>query len=181
VAPHPSITVGDRPAPAVRRHLPIAVVLDRLRSAYNVGNIFRLAEALRIGMLVTGGYTASPPHDKLEKTARGCDRTVPTRHAEDTAAALAELDSRGYAVWGVETVGEAVDVWDMKCTFPVAFVLGNEALGLAPEVVGRCQHFVRLPMYGRKNSINVGNAAAVVLYEAARQAVAKEPQSWTDR
>lgn len=160
---------GDNGAPRRGDLLPVVVVLDRLRSAHNVGNVFRLAEALRVERIVTAGYTATPPHAKLAKTARGCDHLVTCHHRETACEAIMELKKSGYTVYGVETVAQAESIWTVQLKFPAAFVLGNEALGLADDTLEVCDDFIRLPMFGIKNSINVGNAGAVILYEAARQ------------
>jgi tRNA G18 (ribose-2'-O)-methylase SpoU len=169
--PNPVVRVreGDRFEPALASCLPVTVVLDRLRSAHNVGNVFRLVEAVRGDGIVTCGYTASPPHDKLAKTARGCDELVPCRHAETGAEAVRALRAAGRRVYAVETVEGAELVWNMRFEFPCALVLGNEALGVSPEALALCDGHVALPALGIKNSINVGNCAAVVLYEALRQ------------
>lgn len=163
----PAGQYADRSSPADERTMPVTLVLDRLRSAFNVGNIFRIAEALRVRELIACGYTARPPHQKLAKTARGCDEAVPCRHADTAAEAVCELRNAGVAVFAVETVENAVPVWDLEVRFPVAFVLGNEALGVAEEALEQCDGAVVLPRFGRKNSINVANCAAVVLYRAA--------------
>ncbi|MFA4943573.1 MAG: TrmH family RNA methyltransferase [Lentisphaeria bacterium] len=168
--PEPRIRTGDRSAPGGGdARLPVRVVLDRLRSAYNVGNIFRLAEAVGAEGIVACGYTAAPPHPKLAKTARGCDQLVPCETAPTAAAAVADLNRRGYAVYIVETVEGARPPWAVPFRFPAAFVFGNEALGCAPETLADCAGVVALPARGRKNSINVANCAAVVLYAALRQ------------
>lgn len=162
-----AVLEGDTPtvrAPAWR--LPVVIILDRLRSAFNVGNIFRLAEATGTGRIITCGYTATPPHEKLQKTARGCDTVVPCEHADTAAAAVAACKAAGYTVYAVETVAGAAPVWAAELRFPLAFVLGNEALGVAPETLALCDAAVTLPCFGTKNSINVGNCAAVVLYAA---------------
>ena len=99
-----TVRTGDVKAPRESRALPVVLILDRLRSAYNVGNIFRVAEAARVEEIAACGYTACPPHEKLEKTARGCDKLVPCRHFETTTDAVGEYRGRGYAIYGVETV-----------------------------------------------------------------------------
>lgn len=165
----PRVIRGDRESPGRDGALPVTVVLDCLRSAYNVGNVFRVAEALRVDRVVTAGYTATPPHAKLQKTARGCDSLVSCHHRQSACQALAELKESGYTVYGVETVDQADSIWSVQLKFPAAFVLGNEALGLGEDTMEACDAFIYLPMFGSKNSINVGNAGAVVLYEAARQ------------
>ena len=144
----------------------IHLVLDRLRSAYNVGNIFRIAEAVGAREIVACGYTASPPHPKLEKTAMGTDKLVPCRRMESSAEAVRTLRSEGVkCILAAECVpGRSVFAWERDYEFPLALVLGNEALGIAPETLELCDGLVELPMAGRKESINVGNAAAAILY-----------------
>ena len=144
----------------------IHIVLDRLRSAYNVGNIFRIAEAVGAAEVIACGYTAAPPHPKLEKTAMGADKLVPCRKMASSADAVRALRAEGVkCIVAAEVVpGRSVFAWDYDYTFPLALVLGNEALGIAPETLELCDGIVELPMFGRKESINVGNAAAAILY-----------------
>lgn len=164
-----NVRTGDSSEPREAFRLPVKLVLDRLRSAYNVGNVFRVAEATRATGIVACGYTAAPPHEKLAKTARDCDRLVPCEVYETAADAIRALKSEGYTVYGVETVVGAGLYCDTTYRFPCALVLGNEALGISEEALALCDGFVSLPALGQKNSINVGNAGAVVLFEALRQ------------
>lgn len=155
--------------PAQQEILPVTLVLDNLRSAYNVGNLFRVAEATRASRIVACGYTAAPPHIKLEKTARGCDAIVPCTHFETASEAILSLKSEGIHVYGVETVDGAPLYWDAEIDFPAAFVLGNEALGISSEALELCDGFISLPALGMKNSINVGNCGAVILFDCVRR------------
>ena len=143
----------------------VTLVLDNLRSAYNVGNIFRLAEALQCEVIACGA-TPAPPHPVLAKTAMGTDRMVRCRIAPDAAEAVALLRAEGCGkVLAVECTPESVEAWQYEeYLMPLALVLGNEAHGIAPEVLASCDGAVSLPMFGKKSSINVGNAAAAVLY-----------------
>ncbi len=159
----------DREAPLWPGTLPVTLVLDRLRSAFNVGNIFRIAEAVRAERIVTCGCTATPPHPKLAKTARGCEELVPCEHRDTALEAVLSLEQAGYWVCAVETAAGAACLWEIPFRFPAALVFGNEALGVSREVLARCAAVVCLPALGRKNSINVGNCAAVALFEALRQ------------
>ncbi len=142
----------------------IHIVLDRLRSAHNVGNIFRLADAVGANEIVCCGYTAAPPHPKLVKTAMGADKTVPFRSFPTAADALRELKAEGCKAVAVETLETACDAWKFDYPEKIALVLGNEALGISPDALELCDAAVSLPMFGTKVSINVGNCAAVVLY-----------------
>ena len=144
----------------------IRLVLDRLRSAYNVGNIFRIAEAVGAREIIACGYTPAPPHPKLEKTAMGADRLVPCRTADTSSDAVRMLRAEGTkCILAAEIVpGRSIPAWERTYEFPLALILGNEALGVAPEALELCDGMVELPMFGRKQSINVGNAAAAILY-----------------
>lgn len=148
----------------MEKRLEITLVLDRLRSAFNTGNIFRLADAAGVAEVVCCGYTPAPPHPRLEKTAMGADRWVRSRSVGNTLDAVRELKKAGVSVVAVETAENARYVWDYPFRFPLALVLGNEALGIDPEVLAECDGIVSLPMAGAKTSVNVGNCAAAVLY-----------------
>ena len=145
----------------------ITIVLDRLRSAYNTGNIFRLADAINATEIITCGYTPSPPHPKLAKTAMGTDTYVPCRHFNTSLEAVKIL-RKEYTkmILAVETLDDAVSAWKVNYKYPLALVFGNEALGISQHTVQECDGVINLPMFGNKKSINVGNCAAVVLYAA---------------
>ena len=141
-------------------------ILDKLRSASNVGNIFRLTEALHLKEIITCGYTATPPHPKLAKTSRGADEAVDFRHFETAADAARELKSQGYTILGIETVEGAKNLFDYKFEPKTAVILGNEALGISEEALELCDCFIQLELFGKKNSINVSNCASAVLFKA---------------
>jgi len=164
-----TIHEGDTSEPRSDLDLPLVIILDRLRSAYNVGNVFRIAEAVRAREIISCGYTATPPHPKLEKTARGCDVLVPSRNLPTAWKAVGELQCAGYNVFAVDTAESAVLYHACTLPFPLALVFGNEALGVSPEVLAICDGVICLPALGCKNSINVGNCAAVCMFEALRQ------------
>jgi len=141
------------------------IVLDRLRSAHNTGNIFRLAEAIGAAEIIACGYTPAPPHPKLAKTAMGTDQMVPCRTFATSLEAVEQLRREGFAqILAVESAPDAPAAWQFPYRFPLALVFGNEALGIMPETLAACDGVVALPMFGGKASINVGNCAAVVMY-----------------
>ncbi len=139
----------------------LVLILDRLRSAHNTGNIFRIAEALGAGV-VPCGYTPCPPHPKLEKTAMGTDKTVPWKHFETSCEAVEYFREQGYTVLAAEPGGP--EAWEMDFSLPLALVFGNEALGVSPEALEKADGIVSLAMHGSKASVNVGNAAAAITY-----------------
>ena len=144
---------------------PIHIVLDNLRSAFNVGSIFRLADAARAAEVIPCGYTAYPPHHKLEQTSLGTTDSVPWRRFDDTVSALTDLKAKGVQLVAVETARGASPYHRFEYNFPVALVLGNEALGVSEAALRMCDAVVEIPVFGYKNSINVATAAGVVLYE----------------
>ena len=149
----------------------VTIVLDRLRSAHNTGNIFRIAEAVGAKEIIACGYTPAPPHPKLAKTAMGADAMVPCRAFETSLDAVRRLREEGIAeILAVESIPGSPSAWEYSYKFPLALVFGNEALGIARETLDECDGVVGLPMFGEKTSINVGNCAAVVLYSVAAYA-----------
>lgn len=170
------VVTGDGQKARLPEPVPAIVVLDRLRSAFNAGNIFRIAETTGLAGIAACGYTPAPPHPKLEKTARGCDQRVPCETFATSAEAIRALKARGHRIYAVETVAQATPVWETEFQFPAAIVLGNEALGIDPEALALCDEFIRIPCFGEKNSLNVGNCAAIVLYELLRQWLAQQHQ-----
>ena len=148
---------------------PIHIVLDNLRSAFNVGSVFRLADAARVAEVIPCGYTAYPPHHKLEQTSLGTTDSVPWRRFDDTVSALADLKAKGVQLVAVETARGASPYHRFEYNFPVALVLGNEALGVSEAALKTCDAMVEIPVFGYKNSVNVATAAGIVLYELLYQ------------
>ena len=152
-----------------RPKFPVTLVLDNLRSAFNVGSIFRTADTARLQRIVTCGYTAHPPHPRLDKTALGTVDYVDTAHVESTMEAVAHLQAQGVAVWALETTSASRPYTEVTYPRPVALVLGNEALGVERDVLDLCDELLEVPVFGYKNSLNVACTAAVVVYEILRQ------------
>ena len=153
---------------ATAPRIPVVVVLQNIRSQYNVGSIFRTADAMAIRQLVLTGYTPTPPNDAISKTALGADRTVPWRHVATAAEAVTTLRAEGYRVFAVELTDDSRDVSTMSVAdMPMALVLGNEIAGVTDEVLELCDGAFEIPMYGVKHSLNVAVAAGIMMYAAA--------------
>ncbi|MBT7861466.1 MAG: TrmH family RNA methyltransferase [Gemmatimonadetes bacterium] len=148
---------------------PLWLVLDNLRSAFNVGGFYRLADIARLSGLVTCGYTAHPPHPRLDKTALGTLDYVEDEHTATTLDAVRGLQSGGMQVWGVETTSASRSYTEVTYPRPLALVFGNEALGVDRQVMDACDGLIEIPVFGYKNSLNVASAAAVVVFEILRQ------------
>ena len=149
--------------------LPAAILLDNVRSMYNVGAFFRTADAARISKLLLCGITARPPHRGIAKTALGAQERVAWEHPADAAAALLELRAAGYEIAAVETSLHSVDLFDWTPSFPVCVLFGHEVDGIRPELLALADTHVRIPMLGAKHSLNVATAGGVVVYELLRK------------
>eukprot|EP00555_Chaetoceros_dichaeta_P014163 CAMPEP_0198253172 /NCGR_PEP_ID=MMETSP1447-20131203/3617_1 /TAXON_ID=420782 /ORGANISM="Chaetoceros dichaeta, Strain CCMP1751" /LENGTH=328 /DNA_ID=CAMNT_0043938719 /DNA_START=1 /DNA_END=987 /DNA_ORIENTATION=+ len=148
---------------------PLILILDNIRSAHNVGNILRAAEAARVTNVFLCGITPTPPNPKVLKTALSSAAYVPHQHVGSTMEVVRELQGKGVAVWGVETTSNSQSLWTMEMTQPLALVFGNEVVGVHADVLEECDGLVSVPMLGVKNSLNVATCASIVMWEALRQ------------
>ncbi|MCC6643390.1 RNA methyltransferase [Candidatus Peregrinibacteria bacterium] len=149
------------------KRLPVVIVLDNLRSLYNVGSIFRTADALLIEKIYLCGITGSPPNKQIEKVALGAVETVPFECFEKVDEVIKMLKKEGRQIVTVELTDQSKNYREAEYQFPLALVLGNEIDGVQEEVVENADLAVDIPMKGRANSLNVATAMAVVAYEIA--------------
>ena len=149
--------------------LPVSMLLDNVRSMYNVGAFFRTADGAGIERLYLSGITARPPKKQLSKTALGAEERVPWLPSENPFETVRTLRINGYEIAAIETSVHAVDLFDWKPRFPVCVLFGHEVDGLPPALLDLCDTHVRLPMLGLKHSLNVASAGAIVMYELLRK------------
>ena len=149
--------------------LPVCVLLDNVRSLYNVGAFFRTADAAGIEKLYLCGITGRPPKRAIAKTALGAEESVAWEHAWDARPELEVLRAKGYEIAAIETSVHAVDLFDWRPRFPVCLVFGHEVEGIPEEVAAFCDTHVRIPMLGAKHSLNVATAGGVAIYELLRK------------
>lgn len=150
-------------------HIPVAALLDNVRSMYNVGAFFRVADGVGLEKLCLCGITAHPPKHAISKTALGAENTVPWQHNWDAIRIADELRHNGFTIAAIETGPHAIDLFEWQPRFPVCVAFGNELDGLRPELLEMAEAHVRIPMLGRKESLNVATAGGVVLYELLRK------------
>jgi tRNA G18 (ribose-2'-O)-methylase SpoU len=149
--------------------LPAAVLLEDVRSMYNVGAFFRTADAVGLEKLYLCGITGYPPQRGIAKTALGAEEAVAWEHSRDTFSVAGALRGRGYEMAAIETSLHSVDLFDWRPRFPVCVIFGHEVDGIRPELLALADTQVRIPMLGRKHSLNVATAGGVVLYELLRK------------
>jgi tRNA G18 (ribose-2'-O)-methylase SpoU len=150
-------------------HLPAAVLLDNVRSMYNVGAFFRVADGVGLQKVCLCGITAHPPKKAISKTALGAEEVVPWEHDWDAVQMAERMHRSGFEVAAIETSVNSVDLFEWQPNFPVCVAFGNEVDGLRPELLELADSHVRIPMLGKKTSLNVATAAGIVLYELLRK------------
>jgi tRNA G18 (ribose-2'-O)-methylase SpoU len=152
-----------------KHRMPVVVLLDNIRSLYNVGSIFRTADGVLVRKLLLAGFTPHPPRKEIEKTALGATLSVPWEHFSSTAQAITSARSEGYKVCCLELTSESLPYYRVrKEDFPLCLVIGNEISGVSKDVVEQCDLALELPMFGTKQSLNVSVAFGVAAFELSR-------------
>lgn len=153
---------------ALKRY-PISVLLENVRSLYNVGSIFRIADGCLTEQVYLTGYTGVPPRKEIHKTALGADEVVPWKHYKQSMRIARMLKKQSVQLVALETGENSIDYVDFMPKFPMCLMLGNEIEGLSKELLDFADVKIRLPMRGRKNSLNVSVAFGIAAYRLAEK------------
>lgn len=170
------------------KKMPLIVVLDDVRSMYNVGSVFRTADAFRVEAIYLCGITAQPPHPEIHKTALGAEDTVEWQYFPTALDAMVALKEKGHIIYSIEqcegsTMLNELSIGNEECemhtqsrrqdTVPhskkFAIILGNEVKGVHQEVVDASDGCIEIPQFGTKHSLNVSTTAGMVIWEFAIQ------------
>ena len=157
--------------------MPLIIVLDDVRSMYNVGSVFRTADAFRVEAIYLCGITAQPPHPEIHKTALGAEDTVAWQHFPTALEAVASLKQQGYTVYSIEQCEGSTMLNDLSTdnrqqttdNSRFALVLGNEVKGVHQEVIDASDGCIEIPQFGTKHSLNVSTTAGIVIWEFAKR------------
>ncbi len=154
---------------------PLVVILENIRSAYNVGSVFRTADAFCIESIYLVGYCATPPHKEIAKTALGAEQAVPWKHHAKAIDAIQELQAMGYRVLAAEQTDASSPLhgFSVLSDQKIAIVFGNEVSGVESDTLQGCDGCIEIPQFGIKHSLNIATAAGVVLWELVRQHLQK--------
>ncbi len=149
--------------------LPLIVVLDDVRSMYNIGSVFRTSDAFRIEAVYLCGVCATPPSTEIHKTALGAEESVEWRYFNTATEAVEKLKSEGYKVYAIEQAEGSTELADMEIkTDRYAVVLGNEVKGVHQEVIDICNGCIEIKQYGTKHSMNVSVTAGIIIHHFSR-------------
>lgn len=147
-----------------------SLILHNIRSVYNVGSIFRTADAAGVSKIYLTGYTPAPldrfgrPRKDIAKVALGAEKTVPWEHIFNIKPLLKKFKKEKMTIAGIEQSKNSVNYKTFKPKNPTALILGNEVGGIEKNILKECDHILEIPMRGKKESLNVSVAAGVVLF-----------------
>jgi 23S rRNA (guanosine2251-2'-O)-methyltransferase len=150
--------------------IPVVAVLENIRSAYNVGSVFRTADAFLLEGIYICGYTAKPPHKEIRKTALGAEDTVAWKHFGNASQAVELLKQEGFKVYAVEQTENSISLASFKQngSEKIAVIFGNEVTGVEQSTIQLCDGTIEIPQHGMKHSLNIATAAGIVLWELAK-------------
>jgi tRNA G18 (ribose-2'-O)-methylase SpoU len=150
---------------------PVAIVLENIRSAYNVGSVFRTSDAFLIEKIHLVGYCAKPPHKEIRKTALGAEETVDWEYFSTCRESIEQLKAESYKIYAVEQArgSVALQEFDWAPEQKIAVIFGNEVSGVEQSTITLCDGCIEIPQYGMKHSLNIATAAGVVLWELVRK------------
>ena len=153
--------------------IPITVVLENVRSALNVGSVFRTADGFRLEKIILVGFTATPPNKEMHKTALGATDTVSWEQVSDTEQAIEALKSSGYKVFAIEQAENAIMLNDFifDSGEKLALIFGNEVSGVEQETIDKCDGVIEIPQFGAKHSFNISVSAGIVLWHLVNQQI----------
>ena len=152
--------------------LPIVIVLDNVRSAYNVGSVFRTADAFPVETIYLCGITGYPPHKEILKTALGATETVKWKHSKSTLEVISELKAAGYKIFAIEQAEGSIMLNNFQLSTTnnkIALVFGHEVDGVQQDIMNVCDGCIEIPQGGTKHSLNIAVSAGVVLWEFFRR------------
>lgn len=147
--------------------LPVTVVLDNIRSLYNVGSVFRTCDAFRIERIILCGVTGCPPNTEIHKTALGAEESVEWIYFKDTLDAVKQLKDDGYFIYSVEQVEHSTKLQKLNLDnfHRYAVIFGNEVKGVQQSVVDTSDGCIEIPQFGTKHSLNVSVTAGIIIWE----------------
>jgi len=143
----------------------IVGILINIRSLYNVGSIFRTSDACGIKKLYLIGFTPTPEHPKLYKTALGAEEKIEWEKAHTVFRILKQLKKDGYKIVALETGEKSLDLYSYKAKGKIAIIVGNEIKGISKTILQSCDAVLKIPMNGIKESLNVEVAFALGVYQ----------------
>lgn len=140
------------------------LILPNIRSCHNVGAMFRTADAFNVTKIYLVGYTPAPPKPQIDKVSLGAEKWVPFEVKKSLPLLLKKLKKQGVKIYALEKTDNSVDISTVSFSDKIALVVGNEVDGVPKEITDLCDVVVHIPMFGKKESLNVSIAAGIAMY-----------------
>jgi len=148
------------------KKMPVVVILNSIRSSYNVGSIFRTSDGAMIEKLYLCGYTPYPPKKEVLKTALGSQESVNWKFEENPISIIKNLKNKGYTICALEQTNNNISYTELtKKHFPLCLIVGNEITGVSQELIDLCDVSIEIPQFGIKQSLNVAVAYGIAIFE----------------
>ena len=146
---------------------PIIIILDNIRSAHNVGSIFRTCDAFLINEIILCGITATPPNNEIRKTALGSTESVDWRYFDNIEEVILNLKKEGFQIISIEQADKSLKLekFRPKKNEKYAFIFGNEIKGIDQKIIDISDDIIEIPQFGTKHSLNVSVSAGIVIWD----------------
>lgn len=150
---------------------PVIILLDNVRSMNNVGSIFRTADAFLVHSVYLCGFTPTPPHREIQKTALGATETVSWKHSDSALSAIEELKKESWKIYAVEQAEKSIllDQFIPVKNDRYVLIFGNEVEGVQQEIINQCDGVIEIPQSGMKHSLNISVSTGIVMWEIFRK------------
>jgi len=157
-------TIGDYRS---KNKIPVVLILDDIRSALNVGSVFRTSDAYLIEKICLCGITAQPPHKEITKSAIGATDSVEWEYHEKVTSCIGELKKENYTILGIEQTNESIqlDKYQIISDAKYALIFGNEVNGISDDLLPMIDDALELPQFGTKHSLNISVCAGIVIWD----------------
>lgn len=154
-----------------KKKVPIVIILDNVRSAHNVGSVFRTSDAFLIEQIMLCGICPVPPKNEIRKTALGATESVDWQYFNDSADCIKGLKEKGYTIISIEQADNAIDLnnYSIEKSRKIALVFGNEVNGVSDKIINLSDSVIEIPQHGTKHSFNVSVSVGIVLWDLSRK------------
>jgi len=150
----------------IAKKTPITIVIDNVRSALNIGSVFRTADAFLIENIILCGITSTPPNKEIRKTALGATDSVNWKYVKNTTDAVKQLIKEGYYVIGIEQTDKSTLLNEFKLPKkPIAIIMGNEVNGVDQQAINLCNEVIEIPQFGTKHSLNIAVTTGIIIWD----------------
>lgn len=154
-----------------KKKVPIVIILDNVRSAHNVGSVFRTSDAFLIEKIMLCGICPVPPKNEIRKTALGATESVDWHYFNDSTDCIKGLKEKGYTIISIEQADNAIDLnnYSIEKSRKIALVFGNEVNGVSDKIINLSDSVIEIPQHGTKHSFNVSVSVGIVLWDLSRK------------